>query len=86
MFSLAVDGTHSSFLHQVGDHDDDLGVLLPHHPPKVLKSGFEGTLSGNVSFGLVVALRDEIRHVSNNKSNESKCKLHANDCTFTCMS
>lgn len=29
------DITHSSFLHQVGDHDDDADVLLPHHPPEV---------------------------------------------------
>lgn len=52
-------GTYSAFLHQVGDHDDDSSVLLPHHPPEVLKRGLERTLGCDVSSGLVVALKGE---------------------------
>lgn len=50
------DRTYSAFLHQVGDHDDDLSVLLPNHPPEVLKRGLEGALGGDISSGLVVTL------------------------------
>lgn len=52
-------GTYSAFLHQVGDHDYDPSVLLPHHPPEVLERGLEGTLGGDVRSGLVVALKRE---------------------------
>lgn len=58
------EGTHPSFLHQVGDHDDDACVLLPHHPPEVLKGGLEGTLSSDVCLGFVVTLRDNSIHTT----------------------
>lgn len=48
--------THSSFLHQVGDHDDDADVLLPDHPPEVLSAGPQRTLSSNVRPGLLKTL------------------------------
>lgn len=53
--------TYSAFLHQVGDHDDDLSVLLPNHPPKVLKCGLERTLGGYISPGLVVTLKGGLK-------------------------
>lgn len=56
--------THPAFFHQVGDHDDDLSVLLPNHPPKVFKCRLERTLSGYISSGLVVALkRREVEYI-----------------------
>lgn len=55
-------GTHPPFLHQVGNHDDDACVLLPHHPPEVLEGGLERTLSSNVCLGLVIALKDMHAH------------------------
>lgn len=49
--------TYSAFFHQVGDHDNDSSVLLPHHPPKVLEGGLERTLGCYISSGLVVTLK-----------------------------
>lgn len=60
----AAEGTHPSFLHQVGDHDNDACVLLPYHSPEVLEGGLQGTLSSNVGLGLVVTLRDMHTHFS----------------------
>ena len=50
--------TNSSFLHQVGDHDDDADVLLPNHPPEVLGARPQGTLSGDVRPGLLKTLKE----------------------------
>ena len=49
-----------SVFKEVGDHDDDLGVLLPHHLPKGRKSALNRTLSGNVGSRLAETV-DEIR-------------------------
>lgn len=51
--------TYSAFFHQVGDHDNDSSVLLPHHPPKVLEGGLERTLGCYISSGLVVTLKEK---------------------------
>lgn len=56
--------TYSAFLHQVGDHDDDLSVLLPNHPPKVLKCGLERTLGSYISPGLVVTLKGGLKKLN----------------------
>lgn len=50
--------THSSFLHQVGDHDDDADVLLPDHPPEVLSARPQRTLSGDVRPRRLETLQD----------------------------
>lgn len=53
--------SHPSLLHQVGNHDDDAHVLLPHHPPEVLGAGLERALGRDVGPGLVETLRWEGR-------------------------
>lgn len=50
---------HPSLLHQVGDHDNDAGVLLPHHPPEVLEGGPKRSLSRDVGAGFVVTLTEK---------------------------
>lgn len=59
--------THSALLHQVGDHDYDASVLLPHHPPEVLKRGLERTLRCDVRLGFIIALwmRNRSKHHTN---------------------
>lgn len=52
-------GAYPAFLYQVCDHNDDTRVLLPHHPPKVLKSGLERPLGCDVGLRLVVTLMDK---------------------------
>ena len=54
--------SHSAFLHQVGDHDDDTNVLFPDHPPEVFRAGLQRTLSCDVGPGLVEALRTQRDH------------------------
>ena len=38
-----------SIFKEMGDHDNNLSILLPNHFPKSRKSSLNGTLSGNVS-------------------------------------
>ena len=47
-----------SVFKEVGDHDDDLGVLLPHHLPKGRKSALNRTLSGNVGSRLTETIHE----------------------------
>ena len=47
-----------SVFKEVGDHDDDLGVLLPHHLPKGRKSALNRTLSGNVGSRLAETVHE----------------------------
>ena len=41
--------TYLSIFKEMGDHDNNLSILLPNHFPKSRKSSLNGTLSGNVS-------------------------------------
>ena len=50
--------SYLSVFKEVGDHDDDLGVLLPHHLPKGRKSALNRTLSGNVGSRLAEAVNE----------------------------
>ena len=36
--------THPTILYQLSQHDYDVRVLLPHHPPEVIKRRREGPL------------------------------------------
>ena len=54
-----MEGAYSSFLVDVGEHDDAAGVLLPHHSPEVVDSVWEGTLCCYVQSLLLVALSNE---------------------------
>ena len=40
--------THPSSLHFIGSHDDDEGVLLPHHAPEVIDSSRQAALCRDV--------------------------------------
>ena len=46
-----------ALLHDVGQHDDAGGLLLPHHPPEVLCGVGQRTLRGDVAVLLLVALQ-----------------------------
>ena len=39
---------YPALLHLPGGHDNDAGVLLPHHLPEVVASVWQGPLSGDV--------------------------------------
>ena len=45
--------TYNAPLLEVGCHDDDLTVIVPHHSPKVFYCIFQWTLCGNVLLGVV---------------------------------
>lgn len=68
--------TYPAFFHQVGNHDDDLSVLLPNHPPKVLECWLERTLSSYISSGPVVALKQESSEISTGKMWSILNRLH----------
>ena len=53
--------SHPALLHQVGDHDDDPNVLLPHHPPEVLSAGLQRPLGCDIGPGLVKAMERRCR-------------------------
>ena len=40
-------------------HDDTLGLVLPHHPPEIVNSVREGTLGGNIRTLASVTLSHE---------------------------
>ena len=48
---------YPSPLHQLGEHDDSVCVLLPHHPPEVVKGGRQWALCGYVRSAHAVALQ-----------------------------
>ena len=45
---------YPSSFNQVCDHDDDVHVLLPHHPPEGFKGVLEGPLSPDVGVALLI--------------------------------
>ena len=47
-----------SVFKEVGDHDDDLRVLLPHHLPKGRKGSLNWTLSCNVGSRLAETIHE----------------------------
>ena len=59
--------THSSSLNQLCEHDDGVRVLFPNHPPEVIKSGWQGTLRGDVGPTHTIALeKRDIMHMQMN--------------------
>ena len=55
---------YPSLLHEVGQHDDSVTLLFPHHSPEIFRSIRQGTLSGYISVLLLVTLHriDEKNH------------------------
>ena len=51
--------THPSALDEVGDHDEDVHVLLPDHPPEAVEGGRQRALGADVRPRLLVAV-DEV--------------------------
>lgn len=51
---------YPSLLQQVGYHDDDANVLLPHHPPEVFQACLQWTLGCYVCFWVFVPLEQLI--------------------------
>lgn len=49
--------THSATFDKIGDHDDDVGVLIPDHLPEVVKCGVLRTLSRNKGSRTAEALK-----------------------------
>ena len=47
-----------SVFKEVGDHDDDLGILLPHHFPKCREGALNRTLSGDVGPRLAKSIHE----------------------------
>ena len=47
------------FFLSLAQHDDALDLVLPHHPPEINNSVWEGTLSGNIRTLASVTLSDE---------------------------
>ena len=45
--------TYNAPLLEVGCHDDDFTVVVPHHSPKVFNCILQWTLCGNVLLGMV---------------------------------
>ena len=45
--------TYNAPLLEVGCHDDDLTVIVPHHSPKVFYCVLQWALCGNVLLGVV---------------------------------
>lgn len=45
---------YPAFLHFPGGHDNDTGVLLPHHLPEVVDCGLQAALAGDVSLSVLV--------------------------------
>ena len=50
------ESTYSASLHQLGEHYDGVGVLLPDHSPKVIECGWQWALGGYVGTSHAVAL------------------------------
>ena len=48
--------TYPSPFHEIGDHDDDVDILLPDHPPERLTSLLQGPLGADVSVVLLKAV------------------------------
>ena len=47
------------FFFCLAQHDDTLDLVLPHHPPEIINSVWEGTLSGNIRTLTSVTLSHE---------------------------
>ena len=56
-------GTHSSFLLQAAQLNNTLALILPHHPPEIIHSRFEGTLCGYIGTTLPVPLRGKVQDI-----------------------
>ena len=52
--------THLSSLHLVGGHDNDQGVLLPHHAPEVVHCSWQAALRGYVVTVAVYGLSTDV--------------------------
>lgn len=52
--------SYPRFFNEIGNHDDDVDVLLPDHSPERLEGVFERPLSTDVSVALLEAV-DEVR-------------------------
>ena len=52
--------THPSSLHLVGGHDNDQGVLLPHHAPEVVHCSWQAALRGYVVTVTVYGLSTDV--------------------------
>lgn len=57
---ILIANTHCSLLHQLCEHDNDWGVVLRHHPPKVNHCVLQGALCHDERPATVVALRMEV--------------------------
>ena len=55
--------THPSAFDEIGDHDEDVDVLLPDHPPEAVKGGRQGTLGADVGPRLLVAVNEVGVHI-----------------------
>lgn len=45
---------YPALLHLPGGHDDDTGVLLPHHLPEVVDCGLQAALAGDVGLSILI--------------------------------
>ena len=45
-----------SFLHELSEHNNDMHLFLPYHPPEVIDGVSQRTLSGNVAAFVGIAL------------------------------
>ena len=45
---------YPALLHLPGGHDNDAGVLLPHHLPEVVDRGLQAALAGDVGLSVLI--------------------------------
>lgn len=61
---------HLTRLHAVGQHDQGVALLFPHHPPEITHSVRQGTLGCNELLGAPETLVEESRHVKGRPSDD----------------
>ena len=57
LLTLPPSPPHPALLHNVREHDNATGSVLPHHPPEVRRGVWQRTLRRNVRIFLLVTLQ-----------------------------